>query len=122
MECTTGEGVAYEDGADKLTITIGGKAWANLKKIADTMNKIEWCEHDNTPGSVLRFYCGQLIEAAGAAPVTAWDNGLRYADGGVADIMNDLADNLDYGDEDADKEKRRSAELRKALYDALRVA
>ena len=40
--------------ARSITITIDGERYALLERVAEALNGIPWCEHDNTPESV--FY------------------------------------------------------------------
>lgn len=55
MNTFTENDITYADGADKVTITISGKAFANLKEITETINK--WAKDNYTPTEILRDFC-----------------------------------------------------------------
>ena len=37
---------------DLITIVINGRRYENLKKVAEAMNGVSWCNHDNTAKDV----------------------------------------------------------------------
>ena len=39
-----------------ITFTIDGERYANLERVAIAMNKVSWCDSDNSPETVLRAF------------------------------------------------------------------
>jgi len=99
----TSKPITYTSDADKLTITVTGAAFANLKKIADTMNTVDWCDDDNTPEGIFRFWLGDFMDRIGD-------------DKDVKEITSDIcyAIDTDY-DDDTPEDKERKAKLRDAF-------
>lgn len=108
-------GIEYTDTGAAVKIEIGGKAYANLKRVADAMNGTEGFDADNTPATALRFYAGKHIEDAGIDPHNTFP-----LDGGVADLVADLLDGVDTGEVYGSAAERRKLDaLRVKLYAAF---
>lgn len=45
--------VTYSETENEITVHIRGAIRENLKKIADTMNGVSWCDNDNTATGIL---------------------------------------------------------------------
>ena len=39
-----------------ISIEINGEAYADLQRMADAMNTVEWCDNDNTPESIVKEF------------------------------------------------------------------
>lgn len=39
-----------------ISIEINGEAYADLQRMADAMNSVEWCDNDNTPESIVKEF------------------------------------------------------------------
>ena len=86
---------------NKITLVIDGEWYQNLKRVADAMNTVSWCENDNTPESV---FC-EFVK---------WDFGELL--GSLRNIGECVAANIDTGFEDGTAEHgARIAELRAAF-------
>lgn len=105
----TTKAVAFEDGGDKITITITGAAYANFCRIADTLNRVPWTDDDNTPATVCDFWIGGLLRRVGYSPVDDETTN-------VTELTNDLIDGIDTGVEyETEADKARRCELKAAL-------
>lgn len=51
-----------KDTGHSIQVSIDGEDYALLKRTADTMNTVEWCEDDNTPESVFENFVICWIE------------------------------------------------------------
>lgn len=105
------DAVTFEDHGDKLTITVTGEVYANLRRVADAMNKVSWTDDDNTPDSVCEFWIGGLLRRVGDSPDVGSCN--------VTDLTTDIQDGIDTGAVDGsetDKARRRELE---AAFDAI---
>lgn len=51
----------------RITFTVTGERYALLKRVADAMNKVSWCDNDNTPESVfmgfVEPFAGGLLDS-----------------------------------------------------------
>lgn len=64
------EPVTYTETTESVTITIRGKAFGNLKKIADAMNGASWTENDHTPAWAVRYWIGSFLDRLAYTPET----------------------------------------------------
>lgn len=108
-EATSAKPVTYHDNGEAVTIRVSGAAYANLRRIADTMNDVRWCGNDNTPASVLREWTGTFIERIAETPKTcSWEN--------VSELISDILFSIDTGHADGTPEdKARRDELEAAF-------
>lgn len=103
------EAITYEERAGAVLIRVGGKAYENLRKIADVMNGVGWCDTDNTPATILAgFVVGGYLD--NLATDTAYCGNLRGA--GAGEVAQDIVDGIDTGfDSDTPEDKKRKGEL-----------
>lgn len=40
----------------RITFTVDGERYADLERVANAMNRVSWCDNDNTPESVFRDF------------------------------------------------------------------
>lgn len=106
--------ITIADCGESLTITLTGEAVANLRKAAEVMNGLKWCDNDNTAESILSGFALFNLESWGES--TTHYKGLYLCD--QLDIIADAIDTL-AADDDEDKERRE--ELRSALYRAFDI-
>lgn len=103
------EPVTFEDDGRAVTIRVGGRAYANLAKIASALNALSWTDDDNSPASVLDFWVGSLLGRIETTPE-------EDATNSVTDLVFDFADGIDTGADDGTPEDAsRRAELKAAL-------
>ena len=113
-EATSAKPVTYHDNGEAVTITLQGEAYANLRKIVDTMNAVDWCENDNTTQSVLaNFIVGDGLLDELARPMGGIGNSYH----GVGEITSLIWEGIDTG---ADGEEDRR--MRDELSDAFEAA
>ncbi len=112
---TTG-GVAYAETADAITITIGGRQLANLRRIAAAMNSVGWCDSDNTALTVLAgFVVGGDLYFLGQ-PTKKYHSIVLD---GVGTIADNIISAIDTGYDDGTPEDReRKAALSAAFAKA----
>ena len=86
----------------KITLVIDGEWYQNLKRVADTMNTVSWCDGDNTPETVFDEF-------------VKWE--IDYTLGSVRELCSQVAEAIDTGYEGKDDTKHyaRLAELRAAF-------
>ncbi len=99
-------GCAQCAGEKKITLTIEGKQYENLKRIADAMNTVSWCDTDNTPETVWKGF-------------VEW--GLTYTLDSIRELCEQVEGGIDTGFERSDETKHlaRIAELRAAFKPLL---
>ena len=85
----------------EITIAINGEDYANLQRIADAMNSVEWCCDDNTPQTILTVFMLWL---------SGYDEMCEY-----------ILDAIDTGcDDDTAEGEKRKCVLKKAFSAARR--
>ena len=103
-------GITYTDEPNAVTIRITGKAYANLRKIADIMNAASWTENDYTPAWAVRYWVGDFIDRIADTPATCnWSN--------ISELAADIEDNIDT-EAEGDEDKARRDELHTAFKSA----
>lgn len=101
--------VEFTDDGQAVTIRVGGRAYANLAKIASALNALSLADDDNSPASVLNFWVGSLLWRIETTPE-------EDATNSVADLVFDIVDGIDTGADDGTPEDAsRRAELKAAL-------
>lgn len=104
--------IAYKAARNSLTVKIQGKAFENLRAIADAVNATSWGEKDNTPKSIFNMYVGDFI--FNLAQATQYYGEIAHS--GIGEVATDILCAIDTGEESdtpADKQKR--DELHKQL-------
>lgn len=105
--------VEFSDDGNAVTIRVTGKAYANLAKVAAAMNAVDWCDDDNTPATVCDFWIGSFL----------WRTQYTPGEGGVeniADLMNDITDNIYTGHPDGTPEDAARKRELSAAFDAVK--
>lgn len=104
--------VVFEQDGEKITITITGRVYANMKRVADALNGVSWTDSDNTPASVCEFWIGSLLWRVGFMPEENETNN-------VTELTSDIQDGIDTGADFGSKtDEVRRREL-KAAFDAI---
>ena len=112
MNCIT-----FTDEPNAVTIRITGKAFENLRKIADAMNGLDWTDNDNTPSSILdNFIVGTDILDELSRPTATFG---KSTVGGIGEVSCAIWETIDTGFEDGDAE---DVKRRKDLEDAILAA
>lgn len=109
-----GDAVYTQHQNGDITLRLSGTITANLRKIADTMNGVQWCDNDNTPctvlGGLLLFdiICNLADKGKVASPYAC----------GIAEELDMLSQMIDTRAEGQAEDERRR-ELLDALFAAF---
>ena len=104
--------ITYTAKRDSLTITLRGKAFENLARIAAAMNATGWCDTDNTPKNVFVNWVGPFIEAVAEEPIYYHN----ISCGGISEVAGGIVDSIDTDeDEGTPADKRKRDELRQQM-------
>ena len=103
----------YEERNNEIVVHISGTIRENLKKVADTLNGVGWCDTDNTAISVLDgFIIGHWLRQL-ETPTAKFGN---IKCGGIGEAVALIVEAVDTGFADGtDESKNRKDELLKAF-------
>ena len=109
-ECgTSTEPITYAENDEAITITIQGKAYENLRRIADAMNAASWTDNDHTPAWAVQYWIGSFLDRLAETPETCRSEN-------ITELTANIADNIDTSfEEGTPEDKTRRDELRAAF-------
>ena len=105
--------VTYDEAENEITVHIRGTIRENLKKIADAMNGVSWCDNDNTATGVLdNFIIGYWLRQLETPTGMVGNIPAR----GIGEATENIANGIYTGFEDGTPEdEMRKDELRTAF-------
>lgn len=106
--------ITFTDEPNAVTIRISGKAFANLCKIADTMNAASWTENDHTPAWAVRFWIGSFLDRLADTRETCVHEN-------IGELTEDIFLNIDTGHEEGTPEDAARRDELRAAFEAAGV-